>query len=62
MLTKEKLEHHIKHLQQEHDDLDRQIQDDYAKHSDDRLVQILKKKKLNLKDEIERFKQQLKVL
>lgn len=62
MITKEKLEHHIKHLQQEHDDLDLQIREDYAKHSDDRLVQILKKKKLHLKDEIEKFRKQLENL
>lgn len=62
MLTKEKLEHHIKHLQQEHDDLDKQIQEDYARHADDRLVQILKKKKLQLRDEIEKFKLKITLL
>lgn len=62
MLTKEKLEHHITHLQKIHDDLDRQIQEDYAKFKNDALVGYLKKKKLQLKDEIERFKEQTKTL
>lgn len=62
MLTREKLEHHIAHLQEVHDDLDRQIQEDYAKFKDDTSVNRLKKKKLQLKDEIEKFKEQTKTL
>ena len=62
MLTKEKLEHHVKHLQEMHDDLDQQIQEDYVKFKDDALILVLKKKKLHLKDEIEKFKEQIKKL
>lgn len=62
MLTEEKLKHHIAHLQKQHDDLDKQIQEDYAHHDEDRLIQILKKKKLALKDEIESFKKKIEHL
>ena len=57
-----KLEGHINHLQQVHDDLDRQIQEEYASYGEDRLVSVLKKKKLHLKDEIENFKKQLETV
>ena len=45
-----------------HDDLDKQIQEEYASYGEDRLVSVLKKKKLHLKDEIENFKKQLEVM
>lgn len=54
-----KIEHHIKHLQDLHDELDKQIKEEYAHYGEDRLVTELKKKKLKLKDEIEGFKSQL---
>jgi hypothetical protein len=57
-----KLEGHINHLQQVHDDLDKQIQEEYKAYGEDRLVGVLKKKKLHLKDEIENFKKQLEVM
>jgi len=62
MLTREKLEHHITHLQEMHDVLDQQIQEDYAKFKDDTSLNHLKKKKLQLRDEIEKFKEQTKTL
>ena len=61
-MNAEKLRHHIKHLQEMHDDLDVQIQKDYARFKDDALVTYLKKKKLQLKDEIESFKRQIQEL
>lgn len=57
-----KLEGHIQHLQQVHDDLDKQIKEDYIRYGNDALVQSLKKRKLHLKDEIERFKKDLEVV
>lgn len=57
-----KLEGHIQHLQQVHDDLDKQIKEDFIQYGDDALVQSLKKRKLHLKDEIEHFKKQLEVV
>lgn len=58
----EKLRHHVKHLQEVHDDLDHQIQKEYEKYKDDALVTFLKKKKLHLRDEIESFKRQISEL
>ena len=58
----EKLRHHVKHLQEVHDDLDQQIQRDFQKYKDDALVNSLKKKKLHLRDEIESFKRQIEEL
>lgn len=37
-----------------HDELDEEIQRQYERYGDDNLVRVLKKKKLQLKDEIER--------
>lgn len=58
-MDKLKIQHHIKHLQELHDDLDREIQIQFKKYGEDRLVTELKKKKLKLKDEIEGFKNQI---
>ena len=51
-MDKIKVEHHIKHLQEKHDDLDKRIRPETA----DYIVRVLKKEKLQLKDEIERLK------
>jgi len=61
-MDKTSLEHHIKHLEEQHRDIDKQIQKDYKQYGDDRLVNTLKKKKLHLKDEIEHFKRQISTL
>lgn len=61
-MNREKLENHIKHLQQKHDDLDQIIQDEYNRYQDDRLVLHLKKQKLLIRDEIEKFKKDLDLL
>jgi len=58
-MDKLSLEHHIKHLEDQHRDIDKQINEDYKNYGEDRLVATLKKKKLQLKDEIENFKRQL---
>lgn len=62
MLTREKLQHHINHLQEQHDSLDKKIQDLYFHHADDFKVEELKKQKLNLKDDIERLRRQMSTL
>lgn len=59
MLTKEKIEHHISHLQEQHDNLDKRIINEEACHGNCAEISILKKKKLKLKDEIESFKAKL---
>ena len=54
-----KIEHHIKHLQKQHDNLDKQIQEEEAHHGNCAVITVLKKNKLKLKDEIEGFKKQI---
>ena len=61
-MNREKLEHHIKHLQMKHDELDRLIQEEFNRYQDDRTVIDLKKEKLILKETIEKFKQDLETL
>jgi len=51
-----KRERHIQHLQEVHDDLDKEIEKQYKQYGDDNLVKVLKKKKLHIKDEIENLK------
>ena len=52
-MTREKLIHHVEHLKEKHDKLDRQIKELYEHHADDFKVEDLKKQKLKLSDEIE---------
>jgi hypothetical protein len=59
MLTREKLQHHIAHLQEKHDALDKEIHTLYSLHENDLKIETLKKLKLHLKDEIEMHKTRL---
>lgn len=59
MVTKEKIQHHIKHLQEQHDTLGDRIEKEYAAYGDDYVVTRLKKEKLEIKDEIERMRLKL---
>jgi hypothetical protein len=56
MLTREKLEHHISHLQEKHDLLDKEIKVLHSHHENDLKIETLKKLKLHLRDEIEATK------
>lgn len=60
MITKEKLKHHIVHLEDKHRTLDDQINtlESNELYEDEELI-FLKKKRLALKDEIEMNKQKL---
>lgn len=58
MLTKEKMRHHISHLQEKHEDLEKRLQVDPPEY----IASVLKKEKLQLKDEIEKCKQKLETL
>ena len=59
-MKKEKIEHHIKHLQDKHDKLNKQIDTlETHGHYTDQEITDLKKKKLHIKDEIEAFKQRM---
>ena len=59
MITKEKLEHHIAHLQERHDAMDKEITEMYKHHDNDLKIETLKKLKLHLKDEIEATKSRI---
>ena len=61
-MNKESLQHHIKHLEEKHRDLDQKIKIEHIKYGNDDLVNSMKKQKLHLKDEIENFKKQLTTL
>ena len=54
-MDKIKIEHHIKHLQEKHDDLDKRLKEASA----DYIARVLKKEKLQLKDQIERLKHKI---
>lgn len=54
-----KVERHIDHLQELHDSLDISIQKYYDEYGDDINLTKLKKKKLKLKEEIEKYKKEL---
>lgn len=59
MLTREKIEHHISHLQEKHDDLDKRITLDMEA---EYIIRVLKKEKLALKDEIDKYQHMLETL
>ncbi len=61
MITREKLEHHISHLEEKLKELKADCKEAYANGSDV-LWENLKKKKLKLKDEIESCNRQLQNL
>jgi hypothetical protein len=58
-MNKEKIEHHISHLQKKHDELDARIITAIESHGNEHIIKVLKKEKLALKDEIEGFKKQI---
>lgn len=58
-MNKEKMQHHIAHLERLHDSVDKQIEKVYREYGNDISIQQLKKKKLKLKDEIEHCKKEI---
>ena len=58
-MNREKIEHHISHLQEKHDELDARITKAFEGHGNEHIIKVLKKEKLALKDEIEGFKKQI---
>ena len=60
MLTKEKIQHHISHLQEKHDEVDRRIT--VETNLPEYITSVLKKEKLALKDEIEYNKKRIEDL
>jgi len=59
MITREKLENHIKALQEKHDILDKEIWELDCHYDESIECHDLKKKKLKLRDEIESYKRQM---
>jgi hypothetical protein len=59
MIKRDKIEHHIAHLQEKHDVLDKQIITEENHYGNHEHISDLKKEKLRLKDEIEQFKSKL---
>jgi uncharacterized protein YdcH (DUF465 family) len=62
MMTKEKMQHHITHLQEQHRELDKEITEMDCHWDESPECHDLKKKRLKLRDEIERCKQKLLTL
>lgn len=62
ILQSTKLERHLDHLQEEHDRIDQEIRDRYKNYDNDILINDLKKRKLNIKDEIELYKKDMATL
>jgi hypothetical protein len=58
-VDKLKIEHRIKHLEQQHKNIDDLIKNSIKHYGNDHEVVDLKKKKLKLKDEIEGFKKHI---
>ena len=52
-MTREKLIHHVEHLREKHERIDKEIKELEAHHTDSMKVENLKKIKLKIKDEIE---------
>ena len=59
MMTEEKMNAHIKVLQERHDLMDSEIKRVESTHGNQMMIVDLKKKKLKLKDEIEKLKTQV---
>ena len=62
IMNKTSIEHHIKHLEEQHRELDKKIKTEYIKYGNDSLVNSMKKQKLHLKDEIQNFRKQLETI
>ena len=62
MITKEKLENHIQHLQEQHRAIDKEITEMDCHWDESRECHDIKKKRLRLKDEIEKHKKSLFIL
>jgi hypothetical protein len=59
-MNSEKIKHHIQHLEKEHDELEHDLVEQQKHYGEDRLVTIIKKKKLQIKDEIQRMRLKIK--
>lgn len=62
MMTKEKMQHHISHLEEQHRALDKEITEADCHWDESPECHNLKKKRLKLKDEIESCRRKLALL
>jgi hypothetical protein len=58
-MNKEKLEHHLKQLQERHAELGKKITDGYTHYLDDEHLNKIKHEKLGVKREITKIEKQL---
>ena len=58
-MNKEKLEHHLKQLQERHAELEKKITDGYTHYLDDEHLGKIKHEKLGVKREITQIEKQL---
>jgi hypothetical protein len=58
-MDKIKLEHHIKHLEERHSDLDKKIKDGFSHYITDTNLQKIKFEKATVKRELEETKEKL---
>ena len=58
-MNKEKLQHHLKHLEERHAELEKKIKDGYTHYLDDEHLGKIKHEKLGVKREITQIEKQL---
>ena len=58
-MNKEKLQHHLKHLEERHAELEKKIKDGYSHYLDDEHLGKIKHEKLGVKREITQIEKQL---
>ena len=58
-MNKEKLQHHLKHLEQRHAELEKKIKDGYSHYLDDMHLGKIKHEKLDIKRDINKILKQL---
>jgi hypothetical protein len=58
-MNKEKLEYHLKHLQERHAQLEKKIKDGYSHYLDDAHLGKIKHEKIGVKREITQIEKQL---
>lgn len=61
-MTKESLEHHIEHLTEVHDKLEKKIVEGYSHYLDDQSLTKIKQEKLHIARELEITKNKLKAI
>ena len=58
-MNREKLQHHLKHLEERHSELEKKIKDGYSHYLDDMHLGKIKHEKLGVKREISQIEKQL---